>query len=156
MEYGIPDIGLGVLVEKGDIERITLYGDFSNKSLRKITAELGIPDEAYMIHTIGGEGFAESSLLLIFNEAHAVVEYYKVIQMTNNSSLVFCLNDLDCPSIELYREEKQIKFSELSNYSDLPYQLFSDAVGTEFSDYYKNNASIDGTLCIFSYQDVWH
>ena len=150
-----PITGIGITVESGKITKITAIGDFPNKSLRKLINELGFPDEAYMYHLMGGEGFAESSLLLIFNEFHAVIEYYKGIQMTTGPSLSFCINGSDQPSIELFPEKKQINFLELSNYSNLPYQSFSDVIGVRFSDYYQNNISNDGTLCIKSNKDEW-
>ncbi|OJV35984.1 MAG: hypothetical protein BGO33_09115 [Bacteroidia bacterium 43-41] len=148
-------IGIGITFESNQIENISAFGDFPNKSLSKIINELGFPDEAYLNHVIGGEGFAESSLLLIFNEFHAVIRYYKGIRMTTSPSLNFCIDSSDHPSIELFPEGKQIRFLELSDYSDLPYQLFSDVIGVSFSDYYQNHVSNEGTLCIVSNQDDW-
>ncbi len=150
-----PMIGIGITFESNQIENISAFGDFPNKSLSKIINELGFPDEAYLNHVIGGEGFAESSLLLIFNEFHAVIRYYKGIRMTTSPSLNFCIDSSDHPSIELFPEGKQIRFLELSDYSDLPYQLFSDVIGVSFSDYYQNHVSNEGTLCIVSNQDDW-
>ena len=154
-EFGSPETGIAVYLESNQIEKITIFGDFPNKSLSKIINDLGFPDEAYLDHLIGGEGFAESSLLLIFNEFHAVIEYNKVIQMTTSPSLNFCIDNSDQPSIDLFPEGKPIHFLELSNYSDIPYQLFSDVIGVSFSDYYKNNIAYDGTLCIVSNKDDW-
>lgn len=154
-EYKPPEINLVFTVENGDIIRTNLYGDIPNKSLNRIINDLGFPDEAYLFHLMGGEGYAESSLLLIYNEFHAVLEYYDVIQMTNSPSLNFCINDLVQPSIDLYREGKQIRFEELPDHSDIPYRVFSDVIGVSFSDYYQNNILYDGTLCIKSNKEDW-
>ena len=154
-ELGQPKTGLIISIENNLVKKISFFGDFPNKSLSKIINDLGFPDEAYLHHLIGGEGFAESSLLLIFNKFHTVIEYNKVIQMTTSPSLNFCIDNSDHPSIDLFPEGKQIGFLELSDYSELPYQLFSDVIGVSFSDYYQNHDSKNGTLCIISNQDDW-
>ncbi|OJX39883.1 MAG: hypothetical protein BGO78_14000 [Chloroflexi bacterium 44-23] len=150
-----PKTGMSAYFENNQIEKITIFGDFPNKSLSKIINDLGFPDEAYLHHLIGGEGFAESSLILIFTKFHTVIEYYKVIQMTTNPSLNFCIDNSNQPSIDLFPQGKQIRFLELSNYSEIPYRLFSDVTGVSFSDYYRNHVSNDGTLCIISNREEW-
>ncbi len=150
-----PKTGMSAYFENNQIEKITIFGDFPNKSLSKIINDLGFPDEAYLHHLIGGEGLAESSLILIFTKFHTVIEYYKVIQMTTNPSLNFCIDNSNQPSIDLFPQGKQIRFLELSNYSEIPYRLFSDVTGVSFSDYYRNHVSNDGTLCIISNREEW-
>jgi len=154
-ESRIPITGLSISIKNQQVKKISIYGNYPNKSLSRIINDLGFPDEIYLLQQIGGDGYLISNLILIFNEYQAVVKYFKGVRMTSDTRLNFCLDHSDQPDIELFPEGKQIHFLELPHYSDIPYRLFSDVVGVSFSDYYQNHVSSDGALCIISNQDDW-
>ena len=154
-ESGLPISGIQVFINNGNIEQIYLYGNYPNKNLSQVIKTLGYPDEVYVSHLIGGEGYAESLFLLIFNNANTVVEFNKVIQVKDYQTLNFCITADDYPNIDIYPEGKDIQLSDLSYNEVVPIKPFSEAVGQEFAEYYQENLSSDGTLCIVTSQKIW-
>ena len=153
--FGLPTTGIVVYTEDNTSTQIHIFGEYPNKSLNQIVNELGYPDEVYVSHLIGGEGYAESLFLLIFNKANTVVEFNKVIQVKNYETLNFCITADDYPNIDIYPEGKDIQLSDLSYNEVVPIKPFSEAVGQEFAEYYQENLSSDGTLCIVTSQKIW-
>lgn len=156
-EYSsIPFSGIMLYFDEEIITLISAYGGFREYSLRDVISEIKYPTDAYLFHYLGGEGWAESSLVLVYDDPPVIVEYYKGARMKSDNTIEFCLEETDYANFDLFPQNEVIDLTTAPFYKDLRFQRFSDLMGSDFETYYLDHKKPDGSLCIISQQDDWY